>query len=589
MNEELKVLLMNLPNQPGCYLMQDKFQKIIYVGKAIDLKKRVNSYFTKVHNNKTQLLVSEIEMIKFIITSTEKESLILEINLIKKHRPKYNVMFMDDKFYPYIQITNEKHPRLKIVRHTKDKKAIHFGPYPNSSAARDTLRLINKIFPLRKCSKLPKKECLYYHLNQCIAPCIFEITSEDYVYMLKSIKKFLRGDTELVINELETKMLSASDNLEFEKALEYKKLIDSVRITTTRQIVFANDYKNRDYIGFYNNEDYVSIQILIVRNGSLIEREGKVFDYIDNIDDTIISYLMQYYEYNYIPDNIYLSDIFISKTFGDLLINKIIFPQKGHHKKMLELAIENAHNLLNQQYNLMYKSTTRINEALQQLADLINYKSIINRIEAFDNSTLQGTDSIGSMVVFENGLPNKNEYRKFKITTDSKDDYSFMKEVLYRRYYRVMVDDLIMPDLIIVDGGLGQMNIALDILKGFNLNCRVIGLVKDDKHRTSYILDDMLVKHKIDKKGELFFLLTRIQDETHRYAISYHRNLRSKSLFSSVIDRVNGIGEQRKKILLKEFKSFKNLNEASLSDLENVLPKSIALELFNILAEKNKE
>ncbi|WP_423364617.1 excinuclease ABC subunit UvrC [Mycoplasma sp. P36-A1] len=584
MTNHIKTFLTTLPHKPGCYLMKNKQGNIIYVGKAKDLKKRVTSYFNKVHNGKTQLLVSEINDIEVILTSTEKESLILEINLIKKHRPKYNIMFMDDKFYPYIQLTKEKHPKLKVVRNTKYKNATYFGPFPNSGAAWDTLQLINKIYPLRKCNVLPKKECLYYHMHQCLAPCIKEVTKEEYDPIIKKIKSFLNGNTKEIIQNLEEKMIIESDKMNFEMALEYKKLIDSINITTNKQSVFKSDMKDRDYIGISFNQDYISIQIMIMRNGILIERQGDIFPLIDEVKNTVDSYILQYYELNIKPSDIYISQQYYSDNLNELLDEKLIIPQKGDHKKMLLLADENAKKLLEQKYEMVINDNTKVEFALKELTQILKLETVVHRIEAFDNSTLQGENSIGSMVVYEDGQPIKSEYRQFKIKeTQIVDDYAFMREVIYRRYYRVLMDDLKKPDLIIVDGGIGQVNIARNIIDELDLKIKVIGLVKDDKHRTSHILDDNLKEYYLDKTSELFFLLTRIQDEVHRYAIGFHRKLRSKSMFSTVLDDIQGLGPVRKKNLLKHFKSYKKLKDANLEELLNIVPKEQAELLYEKL------
>ena len=590
MNDYIKTLLTTLPHSPGCYLMKNKQGNIIYVGKAKDLKKRVSSYFQKVHNGKTQLLVNEVYRIDTIITSNEKESLILEINLIKKHRPKYNIMFMDDSSYPYIKLTKEKHPKLEVVRNTKSKKATYFGPYPNAGAARDTLALINKIYPLRKCKTLPKKECLYYHMHQCLAPCIIEVDEKEYEPIIKGITSFLKGNTNLVIKDLEDKMLSASENLNFEMAKEYKDLIQAINVTTNKQTIFKNDLKDRDYVGISYNRDYISIQIMIMRNGILIERKGDVFELIDDVENTIATFVMQYYEVNSIPSNIYIDKKYFDDSLNDLFNGKLLVPQKGDHKKMLDLADENASKLLEQKFDMVTKSNDRLESAIIELQELLHLDYPIHRIEAFDNSTLQGSNSIGSMVVFENGLPVKGEYRQFKIKdTDIVDDYAFMREVIYRRYYRVLLESLKKPDLIIVDGGKGQVHIARDIINDLELNIKVIGLVKDDKHRTSHIIDDQDIEYQLNKRSELFFLLTRIQDEVHRYAINFHRKLRSKSMFTSVLDDVEGIGDVRKKNILKHFGSYKKLMEASKEELESILPCKSANLLYNKIVELNEK
>lgn len=586
--ENIKEFLATLPDSPGCYLMKNKAGNIIYVGKAKNLKKRVSSYFNRIHNNKTQLLVNEVNNIDIMLTNNEKESLILEINLIKKHRPKYNVMFMDDKFYPYIAITKEKHPRLKVVRNTKNKNATYFGPYPNSGSAWATMKILNKLYKLRKCQSLPKKECLYYHLNQCLAPCINEVKQEEYDSIIKEIKAFLNGNIQEVITSLTTKMEAAAADLNFEMALEYKNTIEAIKETTFNQAVDKNDRKDRDYIGIYNNNDYLSIQIMLMRNGSLIERKGDLFTLVSDVKDSVISYLVQYYEFNQLPKEIYIDEQFYDEDLNELLNAHLIVPKRGNNLKLLKMANKNAEDSLRREYDLKLSNQTKIDGALKQLQELLNIPSV-HRIEAFDNSTLQGSDSIGSMVVFEDGIPVKSEYRKFRIKdTDIVDDYAFMREVLYRRYHRVLVDQLKKPDLIIVDGGLGQLNIAKEIISLFNLDIKVIGLVKDDKHRTSFILDDNYQEINIDKQSQLFFLLTRIQDEVHRYAITYHRNLRSKSMFSSVIDQVPGIGSVRKEKLLKHFGSFKKLKEANLKELETILPQQVALDLYHKLEKEQK-
>ncbi|MDR3214817.1 MAG: excinuclease ABC subunit UvrC [Bacilli bacterium] len=582
-NNKIAGILKTLPMEPGCYLMKNKLNNIIYVGKAKNLKTRVNSYFNKAHNGKTQLLVSEITDIEFIITSNEKESLILEINLIKKYRPKYNIIFMDDKYYPYISITKEKHPRLRISRNTKNKKAFHYGPYPHSGAAWDTLNILNKLYKLRKCQKLPQKECLYYHLDQCLAPCIKDIDEKSYDDIIKQIKSFLNGNINDVIKDLELRMHNASDCLNFEKALDYKKLIDSIKITTNKQRVFQKDLKDRDYIGIVYNNDYISIQILIVRNGILIERKGDVFEIIDDVNNTIETYLLQYYELNNIPAEVIIDDQFINDNLCDLLENKIRVVKIGEHKKMLALACQNAQKLLNQKYDMVINNDHKIKVALDTLQDLIKVNSL-HRIEAFDNSNLMGTNAIGAMVVFEEGYPIKSEYRKFKIKNlDLKDDYHYMEEVIYRRYYRVLMENLKQPDLIIVDGGEPQVNITCKVLKQLNLTIKVIGLAKDEKHNTSYLVDDTQGKILIDKKSPLFFFLFNIQNEVHNYAINFHRKLRSKNVYASVFDEVAGIGNIRAKKLIKEFKNIENLTNVSLEELENYLPKKVAQELYHKL------
>lgn len=586
MKAHIKAILTGLSEKPGCYLMKSKQENIIYVGKAKNLRKRVSSYFNKVHNNKTQLLVKEVCDIETIITRNEKESLLLELNLIKKHRPKYNVIFMDDKTYPYIALTKEKHPKIKVVRNTKSKNAYYFGPYPNGSAAYDTFNLINKLFKLRKCNKLPKKECLYFHINQCLAPCINNIETKEYEVIERDIKSFLRGNIGDILNELESKMNYHAECLNFEKALEIKNLIEAIQLTTNKQIVSKNDNKSRDFIGVHYNDDYLAIQILMMRNGLLIERKQELIELVDDVQNTLDSYLMQYYELNVQADFIYFDDRYLSNEIKDSL-NNIVIPIKGDYKKLLCLAFSNAKKALDEKYSNVINNNDKLKEALEQLKTILSINNDIHRIEAFDNSSLNGSNSIGAMVVFENGNPIKSEYRKFKINNlDIKDDYHFMKEVLYRRYYRVLVEKLKQTDLIIVDGAKLQIKAAKEIISSFNLDITIIGLVKDDKHKTNIIMDSNYNTYIIDKQSELFFLLTRIQDEVHNYAIKYHISLRSKRMFLSELDDIDGLGDIRRKKLLNYFKSVDSLKKASLEDIEKIIPKKIANNVYNKLHNK---
>ncbi|MDR1782053.1 MAG: excinuclease ABC subunit UvrC [Bacilli bacterium] len=587
-SNHINSILNTLPNKSGCYLMKDKNNNIIYVGKAKDLKKRVSSYFNRVHNNKTQLLVQEINDIDYVITSNEKESLLLEISLIKKHRPKYNVIFIDDKFYPYIAITKERHPRLKITRNTKNKKAIYFGPYPNAGAAWDTLNILNKLFKLRKCNSLPKKECLYYHLDQCLAPCILSVSEKEYEDIIKEIKTFLNGDIGPVIKNLTIKMNEASDNLNFEKALDYKNIIDSIKITTNKQKIFSKDNRNRDYIGIYHNDDFLIIQIFMVRNGVLIERKYKSIELVDELQNMIDSYLIQYYQNNSIPYEIIMESKYISISIKDILKDSLRIVQKGKHKKMLDMVIENAKNTLEKQYEMVINNESKIKQALKELKDLLNLNNDIERIEAFDNSNIAGTNAIGAMVVYEKGVPIKSEYRKFKIKDITiKDDYHYMEEVIYRRYYRVLVDKLKKCDLIIVDGGKLQVSIAKKVIDSLKLNIKIIGLAKDDKHNTSYIVNDDLESIVLDKKSNLFYFLMNIQDEVHYYAISFHRQLRSKNAYLNIFDDIDGIGSRRAQKLVNKFKNIENMKLATIEELSDILPKVVARELYNKLHSDN--
>ena len=573
----IKDKLSLLPLLPGCYLMKDKNGDVIYVGKAKKLKNRVSSYFVGAHNYKTTKLVHEIVDFDYIVTDSEKEALLLEINLIKDYSPKYNISFMDNKYYPYIQLTKERHPRLKIVRNAQDKKHRHFGPFPDGTAARETFKLLNRLYPLRKCNHIPKKPCLYYSLNQCLAPCIQTVDEETYKQITSSITKFIQGDTKQIINELQEKMYNASEVQNYELAKECRDLISHIQHVTSKQHVQFNDLVDRDIVGYYHDKGYLCLQLFFMRNGKLLARDLNLVPMQDDFQEQIISFLVLFYQENTEPKELDVS------LLQEIIKCKIIKPQKGNKANLVAMANENAKEQLEKKFLLIQKNEASTIGAIKQLGSLLNI-DLPRRIELFDNSNIQGSYAVAGMVCFKDGVPSKKDYRKFKIkTVEGPDDYASMKEVIYRRYYRVLMEGLEKPDLIIVDGGKGQIKVAKEVIDSLNLNIMVCGLAKDDKHSTSMLLDSEGNEVAIDKKSELFFLLVRMQDEVHRYAISFHKNVRSKSLFQSILDNVEGIGPKRKKLLLKEFGSVKQLKEASLEQLEKVLPKEVAANLFNVL------
>ena len=559
----IKDKLSLLPLLPGCYLMKDKNGDVIYVGKAKKLKNRVSSYFVGAHNDKTTKLVHEIVDFDYIVTDSEKEALLLEINLIKDYSPKYNISFMDNKYYPYIQLTKERHPRLKIVRNAQDKKHRHFGPFPDGTAARETFKLLNRLYPLRKCNHIPKKPCLYYSLNQCLAPCIQTVDEETYKQITSSITKFIQGDTKQIINELQEKMY--------------------IQHVTSKQHVQFNDLVDRDIVGYYHDKGYLCLQLFFMRNGKLLARDLNLVPMQDDFQEQIISFLVLFYQENTEPKELLVPKELDVSLLQEIIKCKIIKPQKGNKANLVAMANENAKEQLEKKFLLIQKNEASTIGAIKQLGSLLNI-DLPRRIELFDNSNIQGSYAVAGMVCFKDGVPSKKDYRKFKIkTVEGPDDYASMKEVIYRRYYRVLMEGLEKPDLIIVDGGKGQIKVAKEVIDSLNLNIMVCGLAKDDKHSTSMLLDSEGNEVAIDKKSELFFLLVRMQDEVHRYAISFHKNVRSKSLFQSILDNVEGIGPKRKKLLLKEFGSVKQLKEASLEQLEKVLPKEVAANLFNVL------
>lgn len=585
MNQLIKDKLSLLPSSPGCYLMKNKEGTIIYVGKAKKLKNRVHSYFVGVHNYKTTKLVSEIVDFDYIVTDSEKEALLLEINLIKDYSPQYNIMFMDNTYYPYIQMTNEEHPRLKIVRNAKEKKAKHFGPFPDATAARETYKLLNRLYPLRKCNHIPKKPCLYYSLGQCLAPCIQDVDQEAYVTMKKEIIKLLNGDIKDKVNELTIKMQQASEALNFEQAKEYRDLISHIQYVTAKQHVQFNDQVDRDILGYYVDHGYLSIQLFFMRNGKLLSRDLNLVPISDNVQDDLQQFIVTFYQSNTLPKELLLPVDVDETLLNEILECKILKPMRGNKFSLVQMANENAKESLQKKFELIQKNEASTIGAIKQLGELLNIDTP-HVIELFDNSNIQGAYAVAGMVCFKDGVPSKKDYRKYRIkTVEGPDDYASMREVIYRRYYRILMEGLTPPDMILVDGGMGQIKVAKEVIDSLNMRIKVCGLAKDDKHSTAMLLDDEGNIVPIHPKSELFFLLTRMQDEVHRYAISFHKNVRSKSLFASLLDRVEGIGPKRRQQLLRHFKSVKKMKEASLEELTEILPEKVARELFDVLHE----
>ena len=580
--------LKTVPSLPGSYQFKNKDGVIIYVGKAKNLKKRVASYFTGSHDIKTSRLVFNIADVEYIVTHTELDALLLELNLIKKFNPRYNIMLTDDKTYPYIEITNEKHPKLIVTRKITKKSKNFFGPYPNVNAARETVKLLNKIYPLRKCTTLPKQECLYYHMDQCLAPCINNVTKEDYGTIITDIKKFLKGDIKKVLSSLEEKMNTASEKLEYEKALEYRNIINNIKTTTNKQKINLNDLKDRDIIGYYYNEYFISIEIFFVRNGKISARHQSLFEYYSDPFKSIEDYIAQFYSKNIVPKEIFISFELNTSTLEQYLDTKFYKPQKGDKYRLLSLAVLNAKEALIQKTEIVKREIDRTIKSVDQLGKLLKISSPYV-IEAFDNSSLFGTNAVSSMVVFVNGKPSKKDYRKYKIKSlDNKgSDYHAMKEVIYRRYYRVLLENLRVPDLIIVDGGIQQINAAKEILNDLEMNVSIAGLVKSDKHQTEYLLNQNLEKIEIKKTSNVFHLLTRIQDEAHRFAVNYHKQIRSKGIYNSILDNIEGVGVVTKRKLLMKYKSVNLIKLATIEELNELgISKKIAQNLINKLKDE---
>lgn len=585
--EELSLV----PHLPGCYLMKNKDNIVIYVGKSKNLKNRLSSYFQREHTGKTKMLVREIDHFEYIVTNTEMESLLLEINLIKKYNPKYNILYRDDKSYPYIELTSDKVPTLKIIRRINVKKVKNnlFGPYPNVAAARKVVEILNRIYPLRKCKTYEKRECLYYHIGQCLGYCTHEVDENKIKEMKSEIISFLNGNTKVLIDRITEKMKISSDNLDYEKALEYKELLNYINITTEKQKVDLDNTVNIDVASYYAKDNYISIQILFIRGGKLLDRNRNIFPMIDSEEEEFSKYLSEFYNKNVsMPKEVLVPDNLNKEVFEEVFKIKFITPIKGEKKKILDLAYDNARIYYEEQMTYIKRDEDKITNALEELKTKLNLPSV-SRIELFDNSNLFGTFNVSGMVVFIDGKPSKNDYRKFKITNDKNDDYGTMREVIYRRYFKVLKDNLEKPDLVVVDGGLGQINVAREVIKELGLNIPVCGLKKDDKHATNVLLGfDPVIEVPIDKRSDLFLLLTKMQTEVHNFTISYHKQIRSKGAVSSILDNIEGIGEVRKNKLLKKYKTITKMKEASLEELEEILPKDTAITFKEFLDNYDK-
>jgi len=591
--ENIRNKLALLPDLPGCYLMKNAAGTIIYVGKAKVLKNRVRSYFTGSHNGKTQRLVADIRDFEYIVTGSNIEALILECNLIKMHQPKYNVLLKDDKTFPYIKITNEAHPRLEVTRRVLKDKAKYFGPYPNAYAAQQTKKLLDRMYPLRKCGVMPKEVCLYYHMGQCLAPCEKEVDPSEYERITQEIQSFLSGGHEEIKKELQRKMEEAAEELYFERAKELRDQIMNIDAIMQKQKITTSDAKDRDVLGFAVDKGWMCVQILYMRQGKMVQRHASAFPFYGEAYSDFMSFVTQYYSDNpALPQEILLPDSGkdaegLEKAAGETenggdaldahsaatslqewLGVKVLVPQRGQKRQMVGMAVENAKVSLDEKFRLIERDEERTLKAAANLGQYIGIEHL-HRIEAFDNSNIQGANPVSAMVVFTDGKPDKKEYRKYKVrTVQGPDDYETMREVIRRRYERVLKENLEMPDLIVVDGGKGQISAAVDVLENeLGLFIPVCGLVKDAKHRTAQLMvGDPPEPVDLPRDSQEFYLLQRIQDEVHRFAISFHREQRGKSMVASKLDSIPGIGEKRRKLLLKHFGSLKKIKEASIED-----------------------
>ncbi|MBM0339685.1 excinuclease ABC subunit UvrC [Staphylococcus pseudintermedius] len=580
-----------LPMEPGCYLMKDRQNQVIYVGKAKKLRNRVRSYFTGAHDTKTTRLVREIVDFEYIVTSSETESLLLELNLIKKYQPRYNILLKDDKSYPFIKITKERHPKLIVTRTVRKGSGKYFGPYPNAYSAHETKKLLDRIYPFRKCDKMPDRLCLYYHIGQCLGPCVYPVQQEEYGRMTKEITDFLNGEDKTILKNLEEKMIKASENLEFEQAKEYRDLIQHVNNLTKKQKIMSVDQTVRDVFGYHVDKGWMCIQVFFIRQGNLIEREATMFPLQQTPEEEFYTFIGQFYQLNqhFLPKEVHIPKQLDVEMVHTVVDTNIVTPQRGQKKQLVDMANKNARISLENKFELIARDESRTVKAIEQLADAMGIQIPI-RIEAFDNSNIQGVDPVSAMVSFVDGKPDKKGYRKYKIkSVEGPDDYKSMQEAVRRRYTRVLNEGLPLPDLIIVDGGKGHMSSVADVLENeLGLDIPIAGLAKNDKHQTSELLyGETAQVVPLKKNSQAFYLLQRIQDEVHRFAITFHRQTRQKTGLRSILDQVEGVGPKRKTKLLRTFGSIKKMREASVETLQEAgLPKKTAEVLFKALQEE---
>lgn len=584
---KIKEKLKLVPEKPGCYIHKDINGNVIYVGKAKNLKRRVSSYFNKIHTGKTKALVDTIDDFTYIVTKTDAESFILEINLIKKYSPKYNILLKDDKTYPYIMLTNEKYPILKIIRSKKRKKTKNklFGPYPNVTSAKDTVSILNRIYPLRKCERMPKDTCLYYHINECLGYCKYKVDEEKIKEMIKEITSILNGDHKILTKRLQEEMLKASESLNYEKANMIKHEIEDIKETVEKQVIVSNVDYNFDCFAYIIKDDFISCETLFVRKGVVVGTVNEIFSLKEQEDDFITRYIIDFYTKYEVPKQIIVKDETDIDTLREILNTNIKQVSKGKLNDIYKMTLENAKISLDNEIEKLRKDENTKKAVTEDLKRLLNLKNL-ERIELFDNSHLFGTFYVGGMVVYNNMEPQKDEYRKFKIDKNVTNDIDAMKEVIYRRYYRVLVQDLKKPDLIIVDGGEIQVKAVLEVLNSLNLDIKVAGLKKDDNHRTKVLINEFLEEIPLPKDNKLFLYLTKMQDEVHRFAITYHRDIKAKGSISSILDNIKGIGSVRRKALLKKYKNINKIKEAPLEELSKIIPKDVAQNLLEFLNEK---
>lgn len=581
-----------LPDQPGCYLMKDVNAKIIYVGKAKNLKNRVRSYFKSSHEGKTAKLVSEIHDFETIVTSTDKEAFLLEITLIQKHKPYYNIKLKRGTGYPYIKITNERDPQIMIVSKVLNDGGYYFGPYPNVYAAQETVQLLQKVYPLRRCPGHQKRPCLYYHMGQCLGACFKEVPVEDYERNIRKIKSFLNGNVSQIKRELTAKMNDAADKLEFERAAEIRDQIRYVEMTVEKQKIISNDNTPRDLFNFFMDKGWLSIQVFFIRQARLIKREKRLFPCIDIPEEEFASFILQFYNQKnrILPKEILVPPGIDKKVLNEILGVSVKTPKRGQKRDLLEMAHKNAQLVLEEKFRLLELDDRKTVGAMNEITDALGLPNG-HRVEAFDHSHLQGTDIVSAMVCFVDGRPEKTLYRKYKLkNTDHADEAASTREVIYRRYSRLLKEHENLPDLILMDGAKIQIDACIDVLQNqLGLNIPVAGMVKNEHHKTADLMTETGEKIGLNPKSEGFYLLQRIQDEVHRFAIAFHRQVHSKNSLSSRLERIKGVGPKTRTKLLRNFGSLKRLSEASVEELIGLgIPQKTAQTIKISLTKENK-
>lgn len=580
-SEHIEHKLALLPDKPGCYQMKNLNSQIIYVGKAKNLKNRVRSYFKSSHEGKTAKLVSEIANFDYIVTSSDKEAFLLEITLIQKFQPYYNIKLKKGTGYPYIKITNEKDPRMEIVSSVRRDGGFYFGPYPNVYAAEETLHFLEKVYPLRRCNGFQGRPCLYYHMGQCLGACFQEVPKEEYDQQIAKIKSFLRGNVAKVKQSLQTKMQKASEAMEFERAADIRDQIHYIEVTVEKQKIISNDSTPRDLFNFYLDKGWLSIQIFFIRQSRLIKREKRLFPIATDVSDELSSFILQFYnnKNKVLPNEILVPSGLDNKIMTEILGIPVRTPQRGEKKNLLELAKENAQITLEEKFRLMELDESKTTGAMKEITDALGIPEG-HRIEAFDHSHIQGSELVSAMVVFTDGKPDKKMYRKFKLNTvDHADEAASTREVIRRRYVRLLKEKQSLPDLILMDGGDIQLNAAKDVLVNeLSLHIPVAGMVKNDKHKTSdLIFGSQDQRVQLDPKSQGFYLVQRIQDEVHRFAITFHRQLHAKNSLASQLDLIQGVGPKTRNKLLKSFGSLNKIRDAKLKEIEELgIPEKVA-------------